>query len=125
MKGTADGERPWRWIVLLFVGLLVMGGTAGRKVARAQLDLSVFYKEGASEEAQSRDRYECHRAAVQATGFDPTVREGRDETLEPRTTRERREEKAERDVDRWKKLSAYTQVVESCMKERGYTIREH
>ena len=58
-------------IVLLAIALIFAGSWA--TVALAQLDLSVFQKEGASEEQQSKDRYDCHRLAIQRTEFDPGV----------------------------------------------------
>ena len=45
-------------------------------MAPAQSDLTVFQKEGATEEQQSQDRYECHQRAVKETGFDPVAPAG-------------------------------------------------
>jgi hypothetical protein len=36
-------------------------------------ELYIYPTKGQSAERQSRDRYDCHRWAVQQTGFDPTV----------------------------------------------------
>jgi hypothetical protein len=36
-------------------------------------ELYIYPNKGQSSEQQSRDRYDCHRWAVQQTGFDPTT----------------------------------------------------
>ncbi len=101
---------------------LLFAGPAGRKVA-AQLDLSVFRKKGASEEEQSKDRYECHRFAVQVTGFDPAVRPSDDSP--PMRPKDAAELKAQETVERRKQQMKYNDALSQCMKGRGYTIAEH
>jgi hypothetical protein len=49
---------------------LLFMGTAG--VANAQNQLYVYPLKNQSTDKQDRDRYECHRWAVQQTGYDPS-----------------------------------------------------
>lgn len=101
--------------------LLLAGLPLG--LALADLDLSVFQKEGASEEEQSRDRYECHRVAVQRSGFDPGVRPADD--FGARMPGEKAEMQAEQEVERRKQQVKYNQELVVCMERRGYRITEH
>lgn len=50
--------------------------TGGTKVAPPTDSIFVYPKAGQSSEQQSKDRYECHRSAVLASGYDPTVSGG-------------------------------------------------
>ena len=102
--------------VLIFVGPSVQR-------AVAQLDLSVFQKEGAGEEQRSKDRYECHRFAVQVTGFDPAVPPPDDSR--PMRPKDEAEWKAHRAVEWRKQQMKYNDALSQCMKRRGYTIAEH
>lgn len=92
-------------------------------IALAQLDLSVFQKEGASEEEQSKDRHECHRVAVQRTGFDPSIRPPDD--FPPMRPGEKAELQAQQAVEWRKQHVQYNQALSSCMERRGYRIAEH
>jgi hypothetical protein len=58
---------------------------------------------------QTLDMRECNARARQQTGFDPT-RPPRENS--PQSREERRQ-----------KIGAYNQVLESCLKERGYGVR--
>jgi len=109
-------------IVLLASALIVAGSWA--TVAFAQLDLSVFQKEGATEEQQSKDRYDCHRLAIQRTEFDPGVAPPAD--TPPGLSREEKAAfKAEQSVE-WRKGQAkYNEALSSCMEKRGYTMVDH
>jgi hypothetical protein len=49
------------------------GGSTGAPSADS---IFIYPKNGQSPERQDRDKYECHRSAMQATGYDPTVAEG-------------------------------------------------
>lgn len=102
--------------------LLTSSGPSVQR-ALAQLDLSVFQKEGASEEEQSKDRYECHRFAVQVTGFDPAVRPP--DVSPPMRPKDEAELKAHQAVERRKQQMKYNDALSQCMKGRGYTIVEH
>ena len=92
-------------------------------VAVAQLDLSVFQKQDTSEEQQSKDRYDCHRNAVQLSGFDPGIRPEDDDP--PMMPEERAELKARRAVERRKQQLKYNDALKRCMKNRGYAIADH
>lgn len=69
-------------------------------------EIYVYPRNGQSEEQQARDRYECHRWAVDQTGFDPSESGGG----------VARGERADRREDYFRALSA-------CMDGRGYTVR--
>ena len=108
--------------VILIAGALIGGGLSAR-VVLAQLDLSVFQKEGASEEQQSQERYECHKFAVERTGFDPAVRPSDD--YPPMRSEEKAELKAEQQVEWRKQQVKYIEVVKRCMEQRGYRMVDH
>lgn len=68
--------------------------------------LFIYPREGQSAEQQASDEYECHRWAVEQTGFDPTgVATGQTNTVS--TTRR----------DNYQRASA------ACLDGRGYTVR--
>jgi hypothetical protein len=106
---------------LLTCALLLTGSSAQRVLA--QLDLSVFQKEGASEEQQSKDRFECHRVAVQRTGFDPAIPPPDD--YPPMRAEEKAELKAKQAVEWRKQQLQYNEALRNCMKRRGYTLADH
>ena len=114
-------ERRLAGVVLLMSTLVCVGSC--RKAPSSQLDLSVFQKEGASQEQESKDRFECHIRAVQRTGFDPAVRPP-DDTSQMRAE-EKRELKAQQSVERRKQQLKYNEALQRCMAERGYTIIDH
>lgn len=66
----------------------------------------VYPKNGQSAEQQARDRYECHRSAVLATGYDPTVAGG---GVPPDTATSKR--------------SDYMRAQEACLDARGYSVK--
>ena len=88
-----------------------------------QLDLSVFQKEGASQEQESKDRYECHTRAVQRTGFDPAIRPPDD--APPMRPEDEKELKALKAVEWRKQQLGYNDVLKRCMKSHGYAIADH
>jgi hypothetical protein len=106
---------------VLASALLLQGLPFG--IALADLDLSVFQKEGASEEEKSKDRYECHRVAVRKSGFDPGVKPPNDS--QGGTRAEKAEMQAEQEVERRRQQVKYNQALSSCMERRGYRIAEH
>jgi hypothetical protein len=66
------GSWSWRWKVLISKTLsLTLAATLISGLAFAA-DLMIYPAKGQSPEQQSRDQYECHRWAVQQTGFDPS-----------------------------------------------------
>jgi hypothetical protein len=123
LRRTKQDAAGWKLagIVLLASSLVCVGAWAGS--ALAQLDLSVFQKEGAGEEEQSKDRYECHTRAVQRTGFDPAVHLPDD--APPMRPTEKKELEAQQSVERRKQQLLYNDALRRCMTERGYTIVDH
>ena len=108
--------------VVLLVSTLVFVGSC-RKAPSTQLDLSVFQKEGAGKEQESKDRFECHTRAVQRTGFDPAIRPPEDPS--PMRAEEKKELEAQQFVERRKQQLLYNDALKRCMAERGYTIIDH
>jgi hypothetical protein len=108
--------------MLLLVSVMACVDLSAR-VVTAQLDLSVFQKEGASEEEQSKDRYECHRLAVQRTGFDPGIQPPDDHP--PMRREEKAELEAQQAVEWRKQQMQYSEALKRCMVNRGYTIAAH
>ncbi len=74
--------------------------------APASDQLFIYPKNGQSSEQQAQDRYECHRWAVEQSGFDPTVAGG---GVEP-----------EKAVD---KRNNYFRAQVACLEGRGYTVK--
>jgi len=74
--------------------------------AGAGEDFFMYPRNGQSEERQARDRYECHRWAVEQTGFDPSLSQGG----VPVSQTERRR-------------SDYLRAISACLDGRGYTVR--
>ena len=109
--------------IVVFASTLFFAGPWARPVF-AQLDLSVFQKEGTSEEQKSKDRYECHRLAVESTDFDPGVRPPAD--TPPGLTRDEKAAfSAEQSVEWRKGQLEYNEALSSCMAKRGYTLIDH
>jgi len=120
-KQTSTGSVIAR--IVLFASALILSGS-WTTVPLAQLDLSVFQKEGTSEEQKSKDRYECHRLAVESTSFDPGVRPPAD--TPPGLTREEKAAfNAEQSVEWRKGQLEYNEALSSCMAKRGYTLIDH
>jgi hypothetical protein len=66
----------------------------------------VYPKNGQNPEQQARDRYECHRWAVDQTGFDPTSAGGGASPAEAPARR-----------------ADYQRAQQACLEGRGYTVR--
>ena len=116
--------RKWRVAsvgALLAFTVVCIGSCS--KAPRTQLDLSVFQKAGASQEQESKDRFECHTRAVQRTGFDPAIRPPEDTS--PMRAEEKKELEAQQFVERRKQQMVYDEALKRCMTERGYTIIDH
>ena len=75
-------------------------GEEEEEVARLDEDLYVYPAQGQSEQQQADDRYECHRWAVDETGYDP-IDDEYDAAL--------RED--------------YLRALTACLTGRGYTVR--
>jgi hypothetical protein len=67
--------------------------------------LFIYPRLGQSEPQQATDRYECHRWAVNQTGFDPTQPSGG------------------ADVQRGEKRADYQRAMGACLDGRGYTVK--
>ena len=66
----------------------------------------IYPRQGQSEETQATDRYECHRWAVNQTGYDPTMPPS--EMQEAQTPQ---------------KKTDYQQAMGACLDGRGYTVK--
>ena len=74
-------------------------------VDRAGEDFFMYPRNGQSTEQQARDRYECHRWAVEQTGFDPSQADG----TAPTDSASGRDD--------------YLRAISACLDARGYTVR--
>jgi len=72
----------------------------------ASEEIFVYPKNGQSEEQQSTDRYECHRWAVDRTGFDPTRPAGN-----------------VAETDMTSKRLDYRRAEGACLEARGYSVK--
>lgn len=68
--------------------------------------LFIYPKKGQSEQQQATDRYECHRWAVDQTGFDPTKPGGNVPTAEHSAKR-----------------ADYQRAMKACLEARGYSVQ--
>jgi hypothetical protein len=75
-------------------------------VQNGSAEVFVYPKNGQSEEQQSTDRYECHRWAVDRTGFDPTRPAGN-----------------VAETDMTSKRADYRRAEGACLEARGYTVK--
>lgn len=80
--------------------------TASTIPAEQDSDVFVYPKNGQSSEQTARDRYECHRWAVNETGFDPTQSGGNVPE----------EQRAAKRAD-------YRRAEGACLEGRGYTVK--
>ena len=87
-------HRPRAWIL------------RGTTQAPASDQLFVYPNKGQSAEQQENDRYECHRLAVQQSGFDPTKAGG---GVEPQVAVAKRND--------------YFNTLAACLQSRGYSVR--
>jgi hypothetical protein len=69
-------------------------------------EVFVYPKNGQSEEQQATDRYECHRWAVDRTGFDPTRPAGN-----------------VAETDMTSKRADYRRAEGACLEARGYSVK--
>jgi hypothetical protein len=69
--------------------------------------LFIYPKAGQSEQQQATDRYECHRWAVDQTGFDPT-QQGQSGFPESEYT---------------VKSADYQRATKACLEARDYSVR--
>jgi hypothetical protein len=80
--------------------------SAGTTQAPASDQLFVYPNKGQSPEQQENDRYECHRVAVQQSGFDPTKAGG---GVAPEVAVAKRND--------------YFNSRVACLESRGYSVR--
>ena len=69
-------------------------------------DIFIYPRNGQSTEQQARDRYECHRSAVDQTGYDPTVSGGGVSAS-----------------DAANKRANYMRAQAACLDARGYSVK--
>lgn len=69
-------------------------------------EIFVYPKQGQTEEQQTTDRYECHRWAVDRTGFDPTRPAGN-----------------VAETDMTSKRVDYRRAEGACLEARGYSVK--
>jgi hypothetical protein len=108
----------------LAVALLFSGPFAG--VSSAQTNLSVFQKEGASAAQQSEDRSECHLRAMQEVGYSPAAVDAANppDPYYNSTFKDRKYQKEEVKVEKWKLKTEYNRAVQACLEKRGYKLNE-
>ncbi len=80
--------------------------SGGSTQAPVSDQLFVYPKSGQSSEQQAKDRYECHRWAMEQSGFDPTAAGG---GVPAEVAMEKR--------------NNYFRAEASCLEGRGYTVR--
>jgi hypothetical protein len=68
---TLTMPSPQRFSAAIAVVALVLGAGLAVFPAKAQ-DIIAYPSKGQSSDKQNQDRYECHRWAVQQSGFDPS-----------------------------------------------------
>ena len=68
--------------------------------------LYIYPKEGQSKEQQATDRYECHRWALEQTGFDPSKPGGNVPT-----------------EDHTDKRVEYQRAMKACLEARNYSVQ--
>ena len=78
----------------------------GDSAGTAPVDIYVYPRNGQTEEQTSRDRYECHRWAVEQTHFDPTETGG-----------------GVSDADRAQSRDGYYRAMTACLEGRGYSVK--
>ena len=79
---------------------------AGTTDAPQSDEIFVYPRNGQSADQQARDRYECHRSAVEQTGFDPTISGGGVPA-----------------ESAGGKRSDYLRAQAGCLDARGYSVR--
>ena len=91
-----------------------MGATAGALAAPASAQyarrppqmVSLTPNNGQTPEQQARDRYDCYRAALGQSGYDPLHPKGGPPTAESSAQE-----------------ATYDQVRNACLQQRGYTVQ--
>jgi len=96
-----DGRNQYE-VVTPPEGLDAAGTTPSPVTEGASEQLYAYPLKGQSAEQQSQDRYECHRWAVEQSGFDPTSA-----AAAPTTD----------------KRSAYFRAQSACLEGRGYSVK--
>jgi hypothetical protein len=78
----------------------------GTTQAPASSEIFIYPRNGQSADQQARDRYECHRSAVDHTGYDPTLADGGVPADSVATKR-----------------SDYLRAQAACLDARGYSVK--
>jgi len=100
--------------VKIFITAIVLGTVA--IVANTELvngQSLIFPPDGKSREQQTLDLRECNTQAREETDFDPAKPlKRKDGQVDPQQQRRRQEQ-----------LQAYKQILNTCLQQRGYTLR--
>jgi Glycine zipper len=133
--------------VLLGMALVVAACLGGGQALGD--DLYIYPSKGQSPEQQSRDRYECHRWAVQQTGVDPTSAQAalgavggaiagdaaKGTAIGAATggliggmkqrgqAKQQQQAQANQAAQQQSALVAYNRAVSACLSGRGYTVK--
>ncbi|MGA2861871.1 MAG: hypothetical protein ABSF31_08940 [Steroidobacteraceae bacterium] len=83
-------------------------------------NLFAYPKNGQSAEQQARDRYECHRWAIDQTGFDPTQPGG---VAAADSTKPGAATPAATTAEWPAKRQEYVRAQTACLEGRGYSVR--
>jgi Glycine zipper len=133
--------------VLLGMALVVAACLGGGQALGD--DMYIYPSKGQSPEQQSRDRYECHRWAVQQTGVDPTSAQAalgavggaiagdaaKGTAIGAATggliggmkqrgqAKQQQQAQANQAAQQQSALVAYNRAVSACLSGRGYTVK--
>jgi hypothetical protein len=99
---TWSGDRNEYEVVAPPVGI----DSSGTTQPPASDAIFIYPKNGQSSQQQASDRYECHRSAVEQTGYDPTQAAG---GVSPEVAASKRAD--------------YFRADAACLDARGYSVR--
>jgi hypothetical protein len=96
----------WRPTTRDYVVVAPPSGLPTPPPTASSADVYAYPMNGQDDATQDRDRYECHRWAVERSGFDPTEPNGGVSPADAPTRR-----------------SAYARADSACLSARGYSVR--
>jgi hypothetical protein len=91
-------------------------------------ELYIYPNKGQSSEQQSRDRYDCHRWAVQQTGVDPTsIGAGTGGLIggmrQRQQAQSQQQAQANQAAQQQSASAGYDRALSACLSGRGYTVK--